>query len=164
VYKHRPLFEKMLTKNQLISDKTTRRYKRKKGTRSRIPRNRPQRKGIRYKVTTMKPKKPNSSNRKIAKVRLLFSRRRVTCSISGQGHNLRDSPHASIRGGRIPDLPGVQYRMIKGTYDYPTYEAITRIYGRSKYGLEKMKPEDSKAYKEGCRTHIERKKNMLEIR
>lgn len=151
----------MLTRNQLTNNKTTRLYRRKKGTRSRILRNRPQRKGICYKVTTMKPKKPNSSNRKIAKVRLLFSRRRVTCSISGQGHNLRDFSHALTRGGRIPDLPGVQYRMIKGVYDYSSHESFTRIYGRSKYGLEKMKPEDSKAYKESCQTHVTRRTNPL---
>src|ERR1044071_6395943 len=104
----------MSTRNQLTNRHKTRQYRRKKGTRSRILRNRPQRKGICYKVTTMKPKKPNSSNRKIAKVRLIRSKRRVTCSISGQGHNLRDFSQVLIRGGRIPDLPGVQYRMVKG--------------------------------------------------
>jgi len=139
----------VLTKNQLANKSKTRQYKRKKGTRSRILRNRPQRKGVCYKVTTMKPKKPNSANRKIAKVRLLRSKRRVTCSISGIGHDLREYSHVLIRGGRIPDLPGVQYRMVKGKYDYSSFEKIERVYARSKYGLPKLKKGTNKVLRQG---------------
>jgi small subunit ribosomal protein S12 len=151
----------MPTRNQLVQKATTRQTVRKKGTRSRILKNRPQRKGICYKVTTMKPKKPNSSNRKIAKVRLVRSKRRVTCSISGQGHNLRDYSQVLIRGGRVPDLPGVQYRLVKGKYDFSPTEKIIRIYGRSKYGLEKLTPEAKEEYKQANRTHISKEIQQL---
>lgn len=129
----------MPTRNQLVNRFKTRLYRAKKGTRSRILKNRPFRKGVVYKVTSMKPKKPNSANRKIAKVRLLRSKRRVTCYIIGRAHDLRDYSQVLIRGGRVPDLPGVQYKMVRGKYDYGAVEEPSiRIYGRSKYGFKHL--------------------------
>jgi len=94
----------------------------------------PQRQGICLKVRIVKPKKPNSAQRKIVKVRLT-TKRNAMCRIIGQGHNLRDFSNVLVSGGRAPDLPGVRYRLIKGKLDFSRVERITRRYRRSKYGV-----------------------------
>lgn len=125
----------MITISQLGKRQKSRLNNPKRKNRSSLLIGRPQRRGVCYKVTMMKPKKPNSANRKIAKLRLLRSRRRLTAYIPGMGHELREYSQVLIRGGRVPDLPGVQYHLIRGKYDFSWKERFTRIHGRSKYGI-----------------------------
>lgn len=94
----------------------------------------PQRRGICFKVTTTNPKKPNSAVRKIAKVRLT-TRRKVIAYIPGIGHNLQEHASVLVRGGRVRDLPGMHYKLIKGKLDFSWKEMIIRRQGRSKYGV-----------------------------
>ena len=98
----------------------------------------PQKRGICMKITTMTPKKPNSAIRKIAKIRLTNGRR-ITAYIPGQGHNLQEYSAVLVRGGKIPDLPGVRYRLIRGALDLTWKERILRKNSRSKYGIPKQK-------------------------
>lgn len=94
-------------------------------------RGRPFMRGVCVKVTTVTPKKPNSALRKIARVRLT-SGQEVTAYIPGEGHNLQEHSVVLIRGGRVKDLPGVRYHVVRGVYDTAGVEA--RKQGRSKYG------------------------------
>ena len=94
----------------------------------------PQRRGICTRVFTTTPKKPNSAIRKVARVRF-FSGFEVTAYIPGIGHNLQEHAVVLIRGGRVKDLPGVRYKIIRGTLD--TAGVQNRIQGRSKYGVKK---------------------------
>ncbi len=94
----------------------------------------PQRRGVCLRVYTMTPKKPNSALRKIARVRLTNGIE-VTAYIPGEGHNLQEHSIVLIRGGRIKDLPGVRYHVIRGTLD--TTGVDGRKSGRSKYGTKK---------------------------
>jgi small subunit ribosomal protein S12 len=106
----------------------------------------PQKLGVCKKVTTMKPKKPNSAQRKIAKVQLT-TKRRVICYIPGRGHDLREYSQVLVRGGHVPDLPGVQYRLIRGKFDFFCKErddVVERMTGRSKYGLPKFRKDAAK--------------------
>lgn len=96
----------------------------------------PFKRGICTKVTTMTPKKPNSALRKIAKVRLT-SGQEVTAYIPGIGHNLQEYSVVMIRGGRVKDLPGVRYHIIRGKLD--TLGVDKRRQGRSLYGVKKPK-------------------------
>ncbi len=96
----------------------------------------PQRLGICLRVFTRTPKKPNSALRKVAKVRLT-TRRDVTAYIPGEGHNLQDHSLVLVRGGRVKDLPGVKYHLIRGTLD--TQAVLKRRQGRSKYGTKRKK-------------------------
>ena len=96
----------------------------------------PQRRGVCTRVTTTTPKKPNSALRKIARVRLT-SGFEVTCYIPGEGHNLQEHSVVMIRGGRVKDLPGVRYHIIRGTLD--TQGVKNRRRGRSKYGVKRPK-------------------------
>lgn len=96
----------------------------------------PFRRGVAVKVTTVTPKKPNSALRKIAKVRLV-SGQEVTAYIPGEGHNLQEHSVVLIRGGRVKDLPGVRYHVVRGHYDTAGVEK--RKKGRSKYGSKKPK-------------------------
>ena len=96
----------------------------------------PQKRGVCTKVTTTTPKKPNSAMRKIARVRLTNGME-VTTSIPGIGHNLQEHSVVLIRGGRVRDLPGVRYHVIRGTLD--TQGVANRNQGRSKYGAKKAK-------------------------
>lgn len=96
----------------------------------------PQRRGVCTRVTTTTPKKPNSAMRKIARVRLT-SGFEVTCYIPGEGHNLQEHSVVMIRGGRVKDLPGVRYHIIRGTLD--TQGVKDRHQGRSKYGVKRPK-------------------------
>lgn len=92
----------------------------------------PHRKGTCIKVYTRSPKKPNSAVRKVAKVRLKKSRREVICYIPGEGHGLSEHSVVLIRGGRVKDLPGVRYKVVRGVYGLGGVEG--RRKGRSKYG------------------------------
>lgn len=96
----------------------------------------PFKRGVCVKVTTVTPKKPNSALRKIARVRLT-SGQEVTAYIPGIGHNLQEHSVVMIRGGRVKDLPGVRYHIIRGKLDTTGVEG--RKQGRSKYGAKKPK-------------------------
>lgn len=96
----------------------------------------PQKRGVCIQVKTTTPKKPNSALRKIAKVRLT-NHVEVTAYIPGEGHELQEHSVVLIRGGRVPDLPGVRYHIIRGTMD--TTGVANRRQGRSKYGAKKGK-------------------------
>ena len=91
----------------------------------------PQKRGVCVAVKTMTPKKPNSALRKVARVRL-SNRQEVTAYIPGEGHNLAEHSIVLVRGGRVKDLPGVKYHIIRGKYDAAGVEG--RHKGRSKYG------------------------------
>ncbi|MGA8262821.1 MAG: 30S ribosomal protein S12 [Ignavibacteriaceae bacterium] len=96
----------------------------------------PQKRGVCTRVYTTTPKKPNSALRKVARVRLTNSME-VTAYIPGEGHNLQEHSIVLIRGGRVKDLPGVRYHIIRGTLDTSGVE--DRKKGRSKYGAKKPK-------------------------
>lgn len=96
----------------------------------------PQKRGVCIKVTTITPKKPNSALRKVARVRLT-NRMEVTAYIPGIGHNLQEHSIVTIRGGRVKDLPGVRYHVVRGSLDTAGVENRRR--GRSKYGAKKDK-------------------------
>lgn len=95
----------------------------------------PQKKGVCTKIYTANPKKPNSAERKVAKVRLSTGRF-VIGYIGGEGHNLQEHSVVLIRGGRVKDLPGVRYHLVRGTYDLQA--VIKRQNGRSKYGKKML--------------------------
>lgn len=96
----------------------------------------PQRRGVCIRVYTATPKKPNSALRKVARVRL-SNAIEVTAYIPGEGHNLQEHSVVLIRGGRVKDLPGVRYHIIRGVLD--TLGVENRRRGRSKYGAKKPK-------------------------
>ena len=96
----------------------------------------PQRRGVCTRVYTTTPKKPNSALRKVARVRLT-NQIEVTTYIPGIGHNLQEHSIVLIRGGRVKDLPGVRYHIIRGTLD--TTGVANRKQGRSKYGTKRPK-------------------------
>ena len=96
----------------------------------------PQRRGVCLSVTTTSPKKPNSALRKIARVRLT-NKQEGTVYIPGEGHNLQEHSSVLIRGGRVRDLPGVRYHIIRGTLD--TAGVAKRKQSRSKYGAKMPK-------------------------
>ncbi len=109
----------------------------KKKTKSPALKSCPQRRGVCTRVYTTTPKKPNSALRKVARVRLT-SGFEVTAYIPGIGHNLQEHSVVMIRGGRVKDLPGVRYHIIRGTLD--TAGVKDRKQGRSKYGAKRPKP------------------------
>ncbi|MCK9461572.1 MAG: 30S ribosomal protein S12 [Proteobacteria bacterium] len=96
----------------------------------------PQKRGVCVRVYTSTPKKPNSALRKVARVRL-SNGMEVTTYIPGEGHNLQEHSVVLIRGGRVKDLPGVRYHVIRGTMDASGVEE--RRQGRSKYGAKRPK-------------------------
>ena len=96
----------------------------------------PQRRGVCTRVYTTTPKKPNSALRKVARVRLTNGFE-VTAYIPGEGHNLQEHSVVMIRGGRVKDLPGVRYHIIRGTLD--TQGVQGRMQARSKYGAKRPK-------------------------
>ena len=96
----------------------------------------PQRRGVCVRVYTTTPKKPNSALRKVARVRLT-NQKEVNSYIPGEGHNLQEHSIVMIRGGRVKDLPGVRYHIIRGTKD--TLGVEDRKRGRSKYGAKRPK-------------------------
>lgn len=123
----------MPTINQLV----------RKGRKSQIKRSKspvldscPQKRGVCLQVKTMTPKKPNSALRKVARVRL-SNGKEVTAYIGGEGHNLQEHSVVLVRGGRVRDLPGVRYHVVRGTLDATGVD--DRNQGRSKYGSKRPK-------------------------
>jgi small subunit ribosomal protein S12 len=96
----------------------------------------PQKRGVCIQVRTMTPKKPNSALRKVARVRLTNGEE-VTAYIPGEGHNLQEHSIVLVRGGRVKDLPGVRYHIVRGTLDCQGVQNRKR--SRSKYGTKKPK-------------------------
>lgn len=123
----------MPTINQLI--RKGRKLKKQKGNTPALN-SCPQKRGVCTRVYTSTPKKPNSALRKVARVRLT-NQMEVTAYIPGEGHNLQEHSIVLIRGGRVKDLPGVRYHIIRGTMD--TAGVADRKRGRSKYGTRKPK-------------------------
>jgi len=123
----------MPTINQLVR-KGRKRLKKKTNTPA--LRGAPQKRGVCTRVYTSTPKKPNSALRKVARVRLTTGIE-VTAYIPGIGHNLQEHSVVLVRGGRVKDLPGVRYHIVRGTLD--TLGVEDRKQGRSKYGAKKPK-------------------------
>lgn len=123
----------MPTINQLIRKP---RKATKKKTKSPALQKCPQKRGVCTRVYTTTPKKPNSALRKVARVRLTNGIE-VTAYIGGVGHNLQEHSVVLLRGGRVKDLPGVRYHIVRGTLD--TSGVANRARGRSKYGAKKPK-------------------------
>ena len=98
----------------------------------------PNKRAVCLKVYTIKPKKPNSAIRKIAKVKL-SNGQRTLIYLPGQGHSLQQHSVVLIRGGRVPDLPGIRYRAVRGKYDFSSKENFERKTNRSKYGTSSGK-------------------------
>ena len=96
----------------------------------------PQKRGVCLQVKTQTPKKPNSALRKVARVRL-SNGKEITAYIPGEGHNLQEHSIVLVRGGRVRDLPGVRYHILRGTLDASGVD--TRGQGRSKYGTKRPK-------------------------
>jgi small subunit ribosomal protein S12 len=124
----------MPTINQLIR-KGRRRFKRK--PKAPVLAACPQKRGMCLRVMTQTPKKPNSALRKVARVRL-SSGKEVTAYIPGEGHNLQEHSIVLIRGGRVRDLPGVRYHIIRGAKNTDTSGVDGRKQSRSKYGSKKQ--------------------------
>lgn len=124
----------MPTSNQLV--KKTRKNRKKSLIRAPALESSPQKKGTCLRVFTMTPRKPNSALRKVARLRL-FNDRFVTAYIPGEGHNLQKYGDVLVRGGRVKDLPGIKYTIIRGKYDI--LPVGNRKQGRSKYGMVKKK-------------------------
>ena len=123
----------MPTINQLVRNGRGRKTKKSK---ARALNACPQRRGICTQVTTRTPKKPNSALRKIARVRLTNGEE-ITAYIGGEGHNLQEHSVVLIKGGRVRDLPGVRYHVVRGALDSLGVDARRR--SRSKYGTKKPK-------------------------
>lgn len=123
----------MATVNQLV-----RKSRRPNAYKTNVPalQGSPQKRGVCTRVYTTTPKKPNSALRKVARVRL-SNGMEVTAYIPGEGHNLQEHSIVMIRGGRVKDLPGVRYHIIRGTLD--TAGVADRKQGRSKYGAKRAK-------------------------
>lgn len=102
----------------------------------------PLRRGVCTRVWTVTPKKPNSAMRKVARIRL-SNRIEVTAYIPGEGHNLQEHSVVMIRGGRVKDLPGIRYHIVRGVLD--TAGVSNRKQGRSKYGAKRPKAAKAKA-------------------
>ena len=96
----------------------------------------PQRRGVCLQVRTVTPKKPNSALRKVCRVRL-SNGNEVTAYIGGEGHNLQEHSIVLVRGGRVRDLPGVRYHVVRGSLDCLGVDG--RMQGRSKYGVKRAK-------------------------
>ena len=108
----------------------------KKKTSAPALRGSPQKRGVCTRVYTTTPKKPNAAMRKVARVRLT-NKMEVTAYIPGEGHNLQEHSVVLIRGGRVKDLPGVRYHIVRGTLDASGVEGRTKA--RSKYGTKRPK-------------------------
>jgi len=125
----------MPTINQLV--RNPRKPKKRKSKAPALEGN-PQKRGVCIRVYTTTPKKPNSALRKVAKVRL-SNGREIIAYIPGEGHNLQEHSVVLVRGGRVKDLPGVKYHIVRGVYDAGGVEK--RRNSRSKYGTKKPKEE-----------------------
>ncbi len=123
----------MPTVNQLVRHGRVKQVKKKKNA---DLQGNPQKRGVCTRVYTTTPKKPNSALRKVAKVRMTNGREAI-CYIPGVGHNLQEHSVVLVRGGRVKDLPGVRYKIIRGTLD--TQGVDKRRKSRSRYGAKKPK-------------------------
>jgi small subunit ribosomal protein S12 len=123
----------MPTVNQLVRKGRTPQFKRKKNA---DLQGNPQKRGVCTRVYTTTPKKPNSALRKVARVRMTNGRE-ATCYIPGVGHNLQEHSVVLVRGGRVKDLPGCRYKIVRGTLD--TQGVDKRKQGRSRYGAKRPK-------------------------
>ncbi|NCQ52429.1 30S ribosomal protein S12 [archaeon] len=121
----------MTTINQLLKNP---RKKRLRKSRVKPLKKCPQKKGVCLKVYTTSPKKPNSAVRKIAKVKL-STKQNILVNIPGQGHNLQEYSVVLVRGGRVRDMPGIRFRLIRGKYDFSIQESFKRKNKRSKHGI-----------------------------
>ncbi len=138
----------MPTMNQLVRNRRRSKIKKSKTPslrvindtlhrkRSELPKGSPFKRGVCLKVKTQTPKKPNSALRKIARVRL-SNGEEVTAYIPGEGHNLQEHSIVLLRGGRVKDLPGVRYHIVRGVYDTSGVEG--RMQSRSVYGAKRPK-------------------------
>jgi small subunit ribosomal protein S12 len=124
----------MSTRVQLLIKKTRQQKTRK--SKKLILEKCPQKKGTCLKVFTLSPKKPNSASRKVVKIVLLSTKKQTQCHIPGIKHNLQRYATVLIRGGRVKDLPGVKYRVIRGKFDLKCVH--DRFKARSKYGVSKL--------------------------
>ncbi len=135
-----PTFNQLVTKGRKTSEKKSTAPALQKGLNSlkkkQTNMSSPQKRGVCTSVKTATPKKPNSALRKIARVRL-SNGIEVTAYIPGEGHNLQEHSVVLIRGGRIKDVPGVRYHIVRGTLD--TAGVANRMQSRSKYGAKKPK-------------------------
>lgn len=122
----------MASINQLVRKKRIKKYKRNK-----VPalQGKPQQKGTCLRVFTMTPRKPNSALRKVARLRL-FNKLFITAYIPGEGHSLQKFHDVLVRGGRVKDLPGIKYTIIRGKYNLPGVTG--RKQSRSKYGVKNL--------------------------
>ncbi len=137
----------MPTINQLVKKGRKRITKRKKVSalgfyfnrlkNRRVKGNSPFKRGVCLKVFTVTPKKPNSALRKVARVKL-SNGAEITAYIPGEGHNLQEHSVVLVRGGRVKDLPGIKYHIVRGVLD--TEGVVGRKRGRSKYGTKKPEP------------------------
>lgn len=125
----------MATINQISKKK----YRKRKPNYTGTPllKNRPYLKGICTEIRITSPKKPNSAERKIVRVKILKMNRKLTASIPGQGHNLQKYSVVLVRGGRANDVPACRYKVVRGKYDFSTQESFVRKKSRSKWGLKK---------------------------
>ncbi|MBI4004503.1 30S ribosomal protein S12 [Candidatus Roizmanbacteria bacterium] len=136
----------MPTLNQLIKKRRSRRVKKSRAAalktsfnaigRKYVATNNPMKRGVCTVVRTMTPRKPNSALRKVARVRL-SNKMEVTAYIQGIGHNLAEHSIVLVRGGRVKDLPGVKYHIVRGKFD--TAGVVKRSTSRSKYGTKYAK-------------------------
>jgi small subunit ribosomal protein S12 len=124
----------MVTINQLV--KSNGRKPKKEKAKARALDGSPQRSGVATLVKTVTPKKPNSALRKVARI-TLTSGFEITAYIQGEGHNLQQHSKVLVRGGRVKDLPGVKYHVVRGSLD--THGVKNRKQARSKYGTKKPK-------------------------
>lgn len=135
-----PTFNQLVRKGREVSEKKSKAPVLLRGFNSlnRVPTEQasPQKRGVCTKITTKTPKKPNSALRKMARVRLTNGIE-VSAYIPGVGHNLQEHSVVLIRGGRVRDLPGVRYHIIRGTLD--TQGVAKRMQSRSKYGAKRPK-------------------------
>jgi len=116
----------------------------KKHRQSKIHKNRsralqgcPQKKAQCIRVFIRKPKKPNSAQRKLAKVQITKTKKKIFIYIPGQGHNLQPHSWVLIRGGRVRDMPGIKYKAIRGKFDFNIEQILFRTSRRSKYSIKK---------------------------
>jgi len=133
-----PTINQLIKKGRKIKSRSTKAYNHVTGHYTQNPS--PFKKGVCTVVRTMTPKKPNSALRKIARVRL-SNKMEVTAYIPGIGHNLAEHSIVLVRGGRVPDLPGVKYHIVRGVYDTAGVE--NRKNSRSKYGTKLNKEQKS---------------------
>lgn len=126
----------MVTLQQYINN-----HRQKKKVKNKVAhfRGAPMKRGVCQLIRTVKPKKPNSAQRKIAKVRVISTDKILTAVIPGQGHSLQKHSQVLIRAGRARDIPGVHYKLIRGTCDFTQAEKFNRCKRRSKFGKKNPK-------------------------